>query len=619
MTLLFGVMAEYAVSIKTLWLIARDVYFVSRATYTTIQTARYRDEQLEDLQRQYFEQVGVIAAFAQIFLNVLPEEKQDQPLLWLPMVRRIYEDLQRICRSDHARLALDQDPEYQQFDRFYTSFLKSDRAKFVIEGRQSQQWLIEAPQPSFEHTNGFVNGTVVQSSVSTIPTTNSSTFSRFMSKAEDVGSRLKFAVWDKKMYKKFLRSLKAQSDELLKLVPIVQASHPNYVSSTAQFEQLFSNAAFQILAARLGVPNHRAIQQISEIKDDGNSSDTAGADDALEGVDADFEDLIGYELDPVKCPMLSLGNLKDENGVTDKVLIEYKEWRVTNSPNDLKKSQKELYKLGCVLAAAKPKFFPTLNLRGYINQETQHRYAFVFDFPEDSVKEQPLVLQSIISAGKSMRGASTITNKFAMAQRLARCVSAFHADNWVHESICSESVVIFKDSSSRPVYDTPYLVNFEFSRPTGEETTWQATKNSTRDLYVHPERLGQNPERFQREHDLYSLGVVLLEIGVWKTASAIFAEQSKRKMKKVEGQCAESSIDVNEAKQVFLEVAKDDLPEAMGVDYANAVVSLISQLTIGRPDDAPGTSQTILSVIENVEITKMVKRINEGQADTEDD
>jgi hypothetical protein len=609
-------MAEYAVSIKTLWLIARDVYFVSRATYNTIQTARHRDEQLEDLQRQYFEQVSLIAAFAQIFLNGLPEKQQGQPLLWLPRVRRIYKELQRICHSDHARLALDQDPEYREFDKFYTSFLKSNRAEFVIKDRESQQWLIEAPElPSSEHANACVNGTPAQSSTSAVSAPKNSMFSRFM----DVGSRLKFAVWDKKMYKKILGLMKIQADELLQLVPIVQASHPNYMSSTAQFESLLSNAAFRILAASLGVQNHRAIQQISEIRDDENNSDTTDADEALKGVDAEFEDLIGCELEPAQCQMLSDGWLKDENGVIDKVLIEYKEWRVTNSPNDLKKSQKELYKLGCVLAAAKPKFFPTLNLRGYINQEAQHRYAFVFDFPEDSVKEQPLVLQKIISVGKSMKGASTITNKFAMAQRLARCVSAFHADNWVHESICSESVVIFKDSSSQPVYHTPYLVNFEFSRPAGEETTWQATKNSTRDLYVHPERLGKHPERFQREHDLYSLGVVFLEIGVWKTASTIFAERSKRKMKEVEGQSTESSIDVNEAKQIFLEVAKDDLPEAMGVDYAEAVVSLISQVTVGRPDDAPRTSQTILSVIENVEITKMLKRLNAGQNEAEDD
>lgn len=51
-----------------------------------------------------------------------------------------------------------------------------------------------------------------------------------------------------------------------------------------------------------------------------------------------------------------------------------------------------------------------------------------------------------------------------------------------------------------------------------------------RDIYRHPERQGQPTTPFKKIHDIYSLGVVLLEIGLWEPAIKLqrnlFAPQS---------------------------------------------------------------------------------------------
>lgn len=42
--------------------------------------------------------------------------------------------------------------------------------------------------------------------------------------------------------------------------------------------------------------------------------------------------------------------------------------------------------------------------------------------------------------------------------------------------------------------------------------------NADRDVYRHPERQGQPQKMFNKIHDIYALGVVLLEVGLWEPA-----------------------------------------------------------------------------------------------------
>lgn len=67
-------------------------------------------------------------------------------------------------------------------------------------------------------------------------------------------------------------------------------------------------------------------------------------------------------------------------------------------------------------------------------------------------------------------------------------------------------------------YPSPWVLGFEFSRPEPFFSLGQADFEPTRDIYRHPDRQGQPMEMFKKIHDIYALGVVLLEIGLWEPA-----------------------------------------------------------------------------------------------------
>ena len=62
-------------------------------------------------------------------------------------------------------------------------------------------------------------------------------------------------------------------------------------------------------------------------------------------------------------------------------------------------------------------------------------------------------------------------------------------------------------------YSEPWILGFESSRPEGELSYGPTELDPQRDVYRHPDRQGQVRVQFTKLHDIYALGVVLLEIG----------------------------------------------------------------------------------------------------------
>jgi hypothetical protein len=68
-------------------------------------------------------------------------------------------------------------------------------------------------------------------------------------------------------------------------------------------------------------------------------------------------------------------------------------------------------------------------------------------------------------------------------------------------------------------YSQPWVLGFEFSRPDADcSATSRDYFCKEQEIYKHPERQGLYHKRFTKLHDIYALGIVLLEIGIWETA-----------------------------------------------------------------------------------------------------
>ncbi|KAH0430442.1 hypothetical protein CcaCcLH18_07822 [Colletotrichum camelliae] len=96
---------------------------------------------------------------------------------------------------------------------------------------------------------------------------------------------------------------------------------------------------------------------------------------------------------------------------------------------------------------------------------------------------------------------------------------------WFHESFRSENVLFFPMVDSAETVappdnnvdlSEPWLLGFEFSRPEQYFSHGHADTCLPRDIYRHPERQQNPTQPFNKVHDIYALGVVLLEIGLWQ-------------------------------------------------------------------------------------------------------
>lgn len=164
----------------------------------------------------------------------------------------------------------------------------------------------------------------------------------------------------------------------------------------------------------------------------------------------------------------------------------------------------------------KPEEFGVPNCLGYIHDADRLRFGFVFqgagNFPP------PRLLDMIAS---STRPKPSLTTRLQIAQALATSIWHLHATNWLHKGLRSENVV-FPFRLPAP----PYLAGFDYSRPaTADEAPERRARNRYHDLYRHPLTQFDVPREgrdgFKKLYDIYSLGVVLYEIGMWKPVHAI--------------------------------------------------------------------------------------------------
>lgn len=114
--------------------------------------------------------------------------------------------------------------------------------------------------------------------------------------------------------------------------------------------------------------------------------------------------------------------------------------------------------------------------------------------------------------------------------------------------------------------DEPWLVGFEYSREWNGESELPTVVNPLHDVYRHPQTWGKPDVRFNKLHDIYSLGVVLLEIGLWQS---VFQLDTK-------GFSRLESTDRFQLRHAFIDAAREDLPFRAGSAYAAVVEKCLS-------------------------------------------
>ena len=144
---------------------------------------------------------------------------------------------------------------------------------------------------------------------------------------------------------------------------------------------------------------------------------------------------------------------------------------------------------------------------------TELVYDVALEIPKSLASTMPQSLRGLLLSGQRM----SINARLSIAKSLATSLLYLSTTGFVHKSIRSDNVLVFHSPHKDSEHElSAFLVGFEDFRLT-EGTTYRTSDELLRnEIYRHPQRQGRDPERrYHLRHDVYSLGVVMLELGLW--------------------------------------------------------------------------------------------------------
>ncbi|KAE9969876.1 hypothetical protein EG328_006612, partial [Venturia inaequalis] len=187
-----------------------------------------------------------------------------------------------------------------------------------------------------------------------------------------------------------------------------------------------------------------------------------------------------------------------------------------------------------------------------ITNDDACRFGLVFETPEGiSSNKTPTSLLSLLQdPSKTM---PSLTSRIALCHALSEIVEKLHAVDWLHKGVRSHNVLFFASSPSPSPspspsspstspdnpsdwstinFTAPYISGFDYSRPAqNDELTETPPENAASDIYRHPLAhnsasplpLKTNGGVYKKTHDIYSLGIILLEIAYWSPIHSILS------------------------------------------------------------------------------------------------
>jgi hypothetical protein len=159
--------------------------------------------------------------------------------------------------------------------------------------------------------------------------------------------------------------------------------------------------------------------------------------------------------------------------------------------------------------------------------EDHCRFGLVFEKPSAAhPSTKPVSLHSLLTDASVK--VPSLTDRITLMRLLSETLERLHAVNWLHKGLRSANILFFSDCG--PVdgmYADPYISGFDYSRPAlNDDMTEKPPENAASDVYRHPRVQGSGGREgagtgFKKSYDLYSLGIILLEIAYWKPIDQI--------------------------------------------------------------------------------------------------
>ncbi|KAL8997289.1 MAG: hypothetical protein Q9169_003381 [Polycauliona sp. 2 TL-2023] len=286
-----------------------------------------------------------------------------------------------------------------------------------------------------------------------------------------------------------------------------------------------------------------------------------------------------------------------------------------------------------ILSAADPETMGILSCRGFIHRPHLSRFDLVLPLPP-TVTTCPRSLRDLLTDPVHRGHAShSLSERLLLAKNLAAAVFYMHTSKLIHKNIRPETILVLSaNPSSNPAESSvsqrqsktslfpytlgrPVLVGFDNVRQV--DLDWVSKRNGTlsweEDVYQHPTRHGAMAARYYSvQHDVYSLGVVLIEIALWQSFIVYDKERQDFRPNTVLWGKAESKVEglqkgesgAGEQIMAHLEkLARLEVPVVMGDKYRKVILSCLGG--IGEhgeeTDDVEMGVRFIQTVLEDLE------------------
>ncbi|KAI4670513.1 uncharacterized protein J4E79_000795 [Alternaria viburni] len=277
---------------------------------------------------------------------------------------------------------------------------------------------------------------------------------------------------------------------------------------------------------------------------------------------------------------------------SDRLLEQYKQYSEYEDPSVIERLKRRVACLADVLESQKHESFHCLQLHGWKHEPHHRRFVFYFQVPIDYGNESKTLYEAITELKGQSR--PTLEERLAMAFHIASAVRNWHGVDWVHQSISSHNIIFLKpssgSSSDRWDFDRPLLQGFGFAQPMAPSTIERWFENIEFDIYQHPDWHRDPKDSPKREHDLYSLGVVLLDIGLWKSCQSVLGKHRK-------------TMNKGEVPKLLIEAARDDLAYCVGSNYRDAVQTCLTSEFSAKHYD--GMEIKLLDAVEEMVLQKL--------------
>lgn len=165
------------------------------------------------------------------------------------------------------------------------------------------------------------------------------------------------------------------------------------------------------------------------------------------------------------------------------------------------------------------------------------RFGLVFEKPATAhPSTRPLSLHTLLTSPDVEM--PSLTDRVSLMLILSESLERLHAVNWLHKGLRSANILFFSDCGAQDIaYNDPYISGFDYSRPAmNDDMTEKPPENAASDIYRHPRVQGSGGRDgpgggFKKSYDVYSLGIILLEIAFWKPIDQIMKIENLERAK----------------------------------------------------------------------------------------